>query len=100
MLHRFLLVGVMLSCQTLPRPQDRAARWHFVPAAENIGALAHSSCGSIDGRFVAFGGIDEVKGSPLNNQLTLYDERSKRWQALTHADGPAPRNYAAFAVYD
>ncbi|HYX36586.1 MAG TPA: kelch repeat-containing protein [Oligoflexus sp.] len=100
MLHRFLLVGVMLSCQMLPRPQDRAARWRFVPAAANISSLAHSSCGSIDGRFVAFGGIDEAKGSPLNNQLTLYDEGSKRWQALTHADGPVPRNYAAFAVYD
>jgi len=99
-LPTFSLIIVLLSCQTLPLVKKGQAIWTFVPAPKNMGLLAHSLCGSVDERLVAFGGIDEAKGSPFNSDLVIYDSKLKTWQIIEEQRAPSPRNFASFAVFD
>jgi N-acetylneuraminic acid mutarotase len=91
---------VLTSCQTVPPPEEKKTGWTFVPAPAEFGPVAHSSCGVIEDRFLAFGGINPQKSSPLNNDLIVYDARTQSWQLIPADNGPVPRNFAAYAVLD
>jgi hypothetical protein len=95
---RFLLLVLSLdACQTIP--QKRGPTWTFIPFPSDRGSLAHSQCGVIDGKLVAFGGVDDTKASPLNNQLLFFDPEASRWQFVQDETSPSARNYAAFSVF-
>jgi N-acetylneuraminic acid mutarotase len=86
------------ACQTLPQERERG--WTFIPSPSGMGSLAHSHCGLINGKLLAFGGIDDTKGTPLNNQLLLFDPRTHQWQLIPGDQGPSLRNFAAFSIFD
>lgn len=92
-----LLVLCLCACQTIP--QKRNPTWTFIPFPSDRGSLAHSQCGVIDGKLVAFGGVDDAKATPLNNQLLLFDPETSRWQFIQDETSPSARNYAAFSVF-
>ncbi len=101
MAARYTWIGftlLMFCCQTLPKETIREPRWTYIPAANDQGALAHSQCAAIHGNFVAFGGVDDSKGSPLNSQITLFDSKDRSWHIVDGAQNPLPRNFASFAV--
>ncbi len=90
----------MFRCQTLPEETIREPRWTYIPATTDQGALAHSQCAAIHGKFVAFGGVDDTKGSPLNSQITLFDSQNHSWHSVDDSRNPLPRNFASFAALD
>ncbi|WP_176736213.1 Kelch repeat-containing protein [Oligoflexus tunisiensis] len=94
------LALVLTSCQTVPPTLERKIGWTFHPAPAEFGPVAHSSCGVIEGTILAFGGINPQKASPLNSDLVLYDDRTGDWQQISAENGPVPRNFTSYAVFD
>lgn len=99
---RFALPFTLLvtSCQTMENAWNKGPAWTFIPAPQHVGSLAHSLCGGSGGLFMAFGGIEEGKESPLNASLIVYDSLQNLWQEAPTKEGPAPRNFASFVMMD
>lgn len=99
---RFALPFTLLlsSCQTVENAWNQDPSWTFIPTPKHVGALAHSLCGGSGGLFLAFGGIEEGRDSPLNAGLVVYDSLLNLWQVPDAKEGPAARNFASFVMLD
>ncbi|HET9237360.1 MAG TPA: kelch repeat-containing protein [Oligoflexus sp.] len=88
------------SCQTVEDSWRKGPAWTFIPTPQGVGSLAHSLCGGSGGLFMAFGGIEEGRESPLNSSMIVYDSLQNLWQKADAQEGPPARNFASFTLMD
>lgn len=96
---RGLVLGFVVlsvgSCQTLFPLSEHQPSWQFVATPSDYENTAHAFCAEDQGKFFAFGGIQEGALLPLSNQLLSFNVEQRTWTRHESQHGPSPRNFSA-----